>query len=74
MNMGAVLFGLGMAECLLGVTRNAAKALGLEDEIGTVEVGKRCDLAIWDVEKPDELVFRIGQNPLFQRVVAGVVQ
>jgi len=71
MNMAATLFGLGVEECLLGVTRNAARALGLGGEIGTLEVGKRCDLAIWDVEQPAELVYRMGFNPLWRRVRGG---
>ena len=50
MNMAATLFRLTVEECLAGVTREAARALGLLDEIGTLEPGKWCDLAIWNVE------------------------
>ena len=64
MNMAATLFRLTVDECLAGVTRNAARALGLAAETGTLEAGKRCDLAIWDIERPAELVYRIGFNPL----------
>lgn len=71
MNMGATLFHLTVAECLTGVTRNAAKALGLCDRIGTLEAGKRCDLAIWDIERPAELVYRMGYNPLHARIWSG---
>jgi imidazolonepropionase len=71
MNMGATLFRLTVAECLAGVTRNAARALGLTDQIGTLEVGKRCDLAIWNIERPAELVYRIGANPLHARIWSG---
>lgn len=71
MNMGATLFRLTVEECLAGVTREAARALGMLDEVGTLEVGKACDLAIWDVERPAELVYRIGANPLQQRVWRG---
>ncbi|MGP9819258.1 imidazolonepropionase [Salinarimonas sp. NSM] len=71
MNMGATLFRLTPSECLAGTTREAARALGLLDEIGTLEPGKAADLAIWDVETPAELVYRIGFNPLHARVVAG---
>lgn len=71
MNMGATLFRLTVEECLVGVTRNAAHALGLQDEIGTIETGKACDLAIWDIERPAELVYRIGFNPLHARVKGG---
>jgi imidazolonepropionase len=71
MNMGATLFRLTVAECLAGVTREAAKALGLAHEIGTLEAGKSCDLAIWNIEEPAELVCRIGFNPLHQRIWRG---
>lgn len=71
MNMGATLFHLTVAECLAGVTRNAARALGLSDQIGTLEAGKRCDLAIWDIERPAELVYRMGFNPLHARIWSG---
>ncbi|MGI9169666.1 MAG: amidohydrolase family protein, partial [Caulobacteraceae bacterium] len=71
MNMGATLFRLTVDECLAGVTRNAARALGLHDETGTLEAGKRCDLAIWDIERPAELVYRMGFNPLHARVWGG---
>lgn len=71
MNMAATLFRMTVDECLAGVTRNAALALDLSDEIGTLEVGKACDLAIWDIERPAELVYRIGFNPLHTRVFAG---
>ena len=71
MNMGATLFRLTVDECLAGVTSNAARALGLSDEIGTLEVGKSCDLAIWDVERPAELVYRMGYNPLHARIWSG---
>jgi len=72
MNMAATLFRLTVTECLAGVTRNAAAALGLGDAIGTLESGKACDLAIWNIERPAELVYRIGFNPLHQRVFNGV--
>jgi imidazolonepropionase len=71
MNMGATLFRLTVEECLLGVTRNAARALGLQDRVGTLEAGKACDLAIWDIERPAELVYRMGFNPLHARIWSG---
>jgi imidazolonepropionase len=70
MNMGATGFRLTVEECLRGVTCNAARALGRGD-IGSLEVGKRCDLAIWDIEEPAELVYRMGYNPLHRRVFGG---
>ncbi|MBY0336261.1 MAG: imidazolonepropionase [Acetobacteraceae bacterium] len=71
MNMGATLFRLTVAECLAGVTREAARALGLLRDRGTLEAGKWCDLAIWEIERPAELVYRIGFNPLHQRIFRG---
>jgi imidazolonepropionase len=71
MNMAATLFRLTVEECLLGVTREAARALGQLDAIGTLEAGKAADLAIWDIERPAELVYRLGFNPLFARVRRG---
>ena len=71
MNMAATLFRLTVEECLMAVTRHAARALGLAGEIGTLEAGRRCDLAIWDIDRPAELVYRIGFNPLHARVWRG---
>ena len=71
MNMGATLFGLTVDECIAGVTRDAARALGRLSDAGTLEAGKFCDLAIWDIERPAELVYRMGFNPLHARVWRG---
>lgn len=71
MNMAATLFGLTVDECLAGVTREAARALGLLGQTGTLEAGKSADLAIWDVERPAELVYRMGFNPLHARIWRG---
>jgi imidazolonepropionase len=60
-------------ETLAGVTRNAARALGLEGRIGTLEAGKDADLAIWDISEPAELAYRIGYNPLTQVVHKGLL-
>lgn len=73
MNMACTLFRMTPAEALAGVTRNASRALGLLDT-GSIETGKRADLAIWDAEHPSELAYRIGFNPLYRRVFAGIVQ
>jgi imidazolonepropionase len=70
MNMACTLFGLTPAEALAGTTRNAARALGLDD-CGVIAPGKRADLAIWDVEDPAELSYRIGVNPLHRRFFGG---
>ncbi|WP_246662009.1 imidazolonepropionase [Prosthecodimorpha hirschii] len=71
MNMAATLFRMTVEECLLGITRHAAQALGLAAETGTIEAGKWCDLAIWDIERPAELVYRLGFNPLHARIRRG---
>jgi imidazolonepropionase len=71
MNMAATLFGLTVEECIAGVTREAARSLGLLDEIGTLEAGKDADLALWNVERPAELVYRLGFNPLKARYRRG---
>jgi imidazolonepropionase len=71
MNMGATLFRMTVEECLAGVTRQAARALGLQDETGSLEAGKACDLAIWEIEHLAELVYRMGFNPLHARVWRG---
>ena len=71
MNMGATLFRLTVEECIAAVTREAARVLGLFGEVGSLEAGKRCDLAIWDIERPAELVYRMGFNPLHSRIWQG---
>ncbi|MFK7939146.1 MAG: imidazolonepropionase [Roseovarius sp.] len=70
MNMGCTLFRMTPEEALAGVTCHAARALGLSDT-GVIAPGKRADLALWDVEMPAELSYRIGYNPLYRRVFGG---
>jgi imidazolonepropionase len=70
MNMGCTLFRMTPEEALAGVTRNAARALGLADR-GQIAAGMRADLAVWDVETPGELAYRIGFNPLYTRIYEG---
>lgn len=72
LNMAATAFGLTVTEALRGVTANASRALGLQEEIGTLEAGKACDLAIWNVSDPAQLVYRIGLNPLHTRIKDGI--
>ena len=67
MNMGCTLFRLTPEEALRGVTANAARALGLPD-VGSIAPGQRAELAVWDVEHPAELSYRIGFNPLHSRI------
>ena len=71
LNMACTLFRMTPEEALAGLTRHAATALGLQDEVGTLEAGKRCDLAIWEIERPAELAYRIGFNPLHTRIWNG---
>jgi imidazolonepropionase len=66
-NMAATMFRLTVTECLLGITRNAAAALGRAD-VGVLKAGAKCHLAIWDIERPAELVYKIGYNPLHKRI------
>ena len=71
MNMAATCFRMTVEECIAGVTREGARAAGLLNQTGTLEAGKHCDLAIWNVEQLAELVYRIGYNPLHERVFHG---
>lgn len=73
MNMACTLFRLTPEESLCGMTRNAARALGLNN-VGTLAPNMQADLAIWDVQHPAELAYRIGFNPLHQRFFKGVAQ
>jgi imidazolonepropionase len=70
MNIASSLFHLTPEECLAGVTRNAAHALGLEKDRGTLEVGKRADIAIWDIGHPRELSYWMGLNELTELLLA----
>ncbi|MEP6876943.1 MAG: amidohydrolase family protein, partial [Burkholderiales bacterium] len=72
MNMACTLFRMTPAEALLGVTRIAAKALGLSSSRGTITLGKRADLCLWDVDHPAELSYAIGSSPLRARIQHGV--
>jgi len=71
MSFAAVQFRLTAEEAIAGATREAARALGRLSEIGTLETGKACDLAVWDVERPVELTYWLGRNSLHARVWRG---
>jgi imidazolonepropionase len=71
LNMACTLFGLSPEEALAGMTRHAARALGLQDRIGTLEVGKSADLAIWDISDPSELAYWMGVDLLRGRYLEG---
>ncbi len=68
LNMGCLLFGLTVEESLAAVTRNAAKALGLGEDRGTLEVGKRADFVLWDIESPADLAYAVGAEPVSEIV------
>ncbi|MBA3326635.1 MAG: imidazolonepropionase [Rhodobacteraceae bacterium] len=70
MNMACTLFRLTPEEALAGATREAARALGMID-CGVIAAGMRADLAVWDVEHPAELAYRIGWRPLARRIFEG---
>lgn len=63
LNMACTLFGLTPEEALAGMTRHAARALGLAASHGTLEVGKQADLALWEIGAPAELAYAFGANP-----------
>jgi imidazolonepropionase len=71
MNMACTLFRLTVDEALAGVTREAARALGILHETGTLEAGKSADFAIWSATSAAELAYRIGFNPLAERIFKG---
>lgn len=69
MNMACTLFRLTAEEALAGATREAAHALGLQNDLGTIAPGKRAEIAIWNAAQPAELCYRIGFNPLHQLIL-----
>ena len=73
LNMACTLFRMTPFEALSGVTINAAKALGIQDKVGTLAVGKQADLVLWDIEHPAQLSYQFGVNPCAQVIKNGVV-
>jgi len=71
LNMACTLFGLTAEEALSGVTRQAARALGALEDIGTLEAGKRADIAFWRIERPAELCYGLGANPCVDVMYGG---
>jgi len=71
MSLAASQFRMTPEECLAGVTRNAARALGLSDR-GTLQAGQRADFALWDIGHPRDLSYWMGLNNLMQLYVRGV--
>ena len=74
MNMACVLFGLNPEEALCGMTRNAAKVLGMSGDRGVLREGSCADLVLWDIDHPSELSYWIGPNPCGTVVQAGVLK
>ena len=72
--MACTLWRLTPQEALAGVTRHAARALGRGDQVGTLEVGKRADFALWQIARPADLASAIGFNPCRAVVNAGVLR
>jgi imidazolonepropionase len=73
MNMACVNFGLTPAEALAGFTCNAARALGMQARRGSLEAGKQADFAVWDIDEPAELAYRMGGNPCRMTVIGGEI-
>ena len=69
MMLACRLFKLTPEECLAGVTRNAARALGLDADRGTLEVGKRADIAVWNISHPRELAYWVGTPQLAELLI-----
>lgn len=74
LNMACTLWRLTPQEALLGVTAHAARALGLQDEIGKLTVGKRADLALWNIARPADLAYAIGLNPCQAVIHGGILR
>lgn len=74
MNMACTLFGLSPLEALRGVTKHAAKALGLQVAIGSIEIGKQADFALFEIDHPRDLASKFGVNPCIGRYIGGVKQ
>jgi imidazolonepropionase len=72
MNMAAIQFGLTPEECMRGVTKNAATALG-QNTIGQLKAGFRADFIVWDTDHPAELTYRMGNTPIVHRIFGGTI-
>ena len=74
LNMACTLFKLTPEESLAGITRNAAKALGLESDVGTLKVGKAANMVLWHTDNPAELSYKIGHNPCHKVMYRGIAK
>ncbi len=73
LNMACTLFRMTPYEALAGVTLNAAKALGIDGNVGTLAIGKQADLVLWEINHPAQLSYQFGVNPCKQVIKAGKV-
>jgi imidazolonepropionase len=64
MHLACTRFGLTVAEAIAGATTHAARALGLAGEVGTIAAGARADLVVWDADRPAQLVYWVGLEPV----------
>lgn len=74
MNMACTLFRMTPLEALQGVTCHAARALGMAEQIGTLELGKQADFALWTIDRPADLAYHIGANPCVSTLFSGQVR
>ena len=74
LSMACTLFKLTPEEALAGVTRNAAMALGIDNEVGTLERGKVANMVLWNLHNPAELSYHIGSNPCQKVMYRGQVR
>ena len=73
LNMACTLFRLTPEEALQGVTINAAKALGIDNNVGSISIGKQADFCLWDITTPAQLAYAYGVNPCKTVVKKGQV-
>ena len=71
MNMACTIFRMTPLEALQGITSNAARALGITTQVGTLEVGKIADFVLWNIDRPADLAYFIGGNPIQSKVFSG---
>jgi len=71
--MACTLFRMTPYEALAGVAINGTKALGIQDNVGTLSIGKQADLVLWNIEHPAQLSYQFGVNPSEQVIKNGVV-